>query len=203
MATPTIIVPGVAAAGFLGRPQGTLQRTYNFPSDTQSWVAGSGQSLSQVAGPPTALQQVSSSEGSSTEPIASTAVADGELYTRIRTTGDGGLHFRCTDANNCYLLRYASGGVFRFYKKVSGSYTQLGSDINQSEVIGNAWTNVLIRFVGSTITCYVNDTLICAVSDTTYSTGFFGIRGLNGTLQITDYRIYTLPSSWTELNVTG
>ena len=92
-------------------------------------------------------------------------------------TGDyPGFLFRCTDVNNFYMLQLRMGeNTARLYKRVGGTYTQLGSDSATSLSAGTAH-RVEIEAIGTTIRTYVDGVLKHNLTDATFSSGKIGVR---------------------------
>lgn len=216
------------SAGFIGsatasvaRPQGTLQRRYTFDNDLQSWTTDFG-TLTQTGG----VAQISTTaESNILEPSSAANIADGETYIDfIPVTADpNGLFnmaiiFRATDVNNYYMITCRAGtnnaplGEVSFYKKVAGSFTQInpGSSSGTSMVSpiilsGKSPLRVMVRFVASEISAYINESLVGTWTDSTYTTGRVGARiGGNGSpalvVKFDNVSVYSLASSWSLIN---
>lgn len=184
-------VPGTR----LCTPQGTLVRQYDGTTAT-GWTTSAGTVTSSGG----QLRFTYGSSGSglniALEPSGASSVATGELWADMSpvTAGtdgwdDCGLIFRATDTSNFYyfLLRAPAASVssvtsasqFIVGKCVAGSFTTLAQ--TPSTVSGSIPMKsltgphrVLIRFVGSAITVYLNETLVCSARDTALTTGRVG-----------------------------
>ena len=72
-----------------------------------------------------------------------------------------------------YAFRREGDFIYRMYKIVSGSWTQLGSVFyNPSEVSGDV---LRLEIVGSTLKAFINGVLKRTASDSTYASGSPGI----------------------------
>src|SRR3990167_417787 len=79
---------------------------------------------------------------------------DVEAIVRLTVTGGMGVVVRYLDDNNMYLLFLNTvGQTLEIYKKVSGSYTQLGSTYSAGQSISIDYT-LKLSMVGSTIKGY-------------------------------------------------
>lgn len=180
----------------LGMPYGTLDRSYTFDSDTESWTKDLG-TLSQESG---WLRLVHTTVAIALEPDVGD-IANGEVQADIRIVTASApvtvvpLVFRAADANNLYLFEYqpASRAV-ALYKRVSGTFTSLGSIATiptytvQTDLI-QKW---MARFNGSQIEAYVNNTLVGMWKDTTHTTGRIGM-GVNAeTMEVDNVRVYSI-----------
>jgi hypothetical protein len=81
-------------------------------------------------------------------------IEDGTNYTILAV--------RVQDANNLYALEY-SGGEFSPWKKVSGSWTELGNSVTEPTTNGDV---VKLRAEGSQISAYINEIRYLSVPDT-------------------------------------
>lgn len=83
---------------------------------------------------------------------------------------------RCIDGNNYYLAQVRGNGTVQLYKRVAGTFTQLGTDAvaaltSAGQVLG-------VRGRGSTISATVDGTPVMSVTDTAFSTSaFIGMYG--------------------------
>lgn len=217
-----------AAPALISLPQGTFARRYTFDTTIQSWTTDGGTlSWQSTAGGRAQIIPASGANQTCLEPSSAAVVADGEFYVDLTATvlgddtlGEMGVVFRATDASNHYCFFINTGAptggtgttkMFRLFKKVSGSYTQLNPGTVTSAlgdtpllVMGLTTARVLVRFVGPLIQLFYNETFIGAWHDTTYTTGIVGVRvGSNvtsGTFQFDNATVYTLASSWTPAN---
>ena len=111
-----------------------------------------------------------------------TSYTDVAIEADINTAGDGGLVLRVTNKSNYYLLALFddSGAIapqnVRIYKRVGGTFTQLGSDVNITWTRGTSKT---IRFqaAGTTLTAFVDGTQVLQVTDSSLAgPGGVGMR---------------------------
>lgn len=129
----------------------------------------------------TALKPTTTVANSGCLYVANTTLpaSDMEVSIRIVTvaTFDNtiGLVFRHKDSNNFYLLTVSSSyQATRLYKKVAGTWTDLG--LMNSLIVGTNGDTWKARIVGSTIAVYRNDILLKLVTDTSISgSGLGGI----------------------------
>ena len=190
---PAFVVPG-----------GAQLASHTFASTTESFTTDNGTLTASSGG----LQLVVASDANSTilEPSGATSVTDGETCFDLVATPDPtdfGIVFRATDANNHYMLAIRCNNTtptntIDLFKKVSGSYSSISS--SGVTIPGTATANlpmrVMIRFVGTIFTLYVNETRIAAFTDSTYSSGRSGIRAYKaGTYRFDNFQTYSL-SGW-------
>ncbi len=97
-----------------------------------------------------------------------------------------GLIGRATDSNNFYICLTDGSSVGQLYKKVSGSFTQLGSNFALI-------TGVMeLRCQGSTISVYDDGVLVASETDTSLTTGTqagFRISGSSATPRLDDFSV--------------
>lgn len=108
--------------------------------------------------------------------------ADVAVETLVSQAEDSGLVLRFQDQSNFYLLTMSdnSGGAastkLRIFKRVSGTFTQLGSSYNFEWVRG---INNTVRFAaaGSALTAYLNGTAVITATDSAITAaGAIGMR---------------------------
>lgn len=204
----------------LNKPQGTLQRRYTFDSSIQSWTTDHG-SLAQTSG----LLQFTpgtSQDSTALEPSTAANVADGEVYldfVPVSVTGNidyAGIVFRATDANNYYMFELqtftsqAGASEFSLIKRVSGTYTTINpqtmsraqSDTPFALPKLHGIVRLMVRFVGSQLSLYVNETFVGSWIDSTYTTGRVGVYcyGNPAVVNIDNVSVYALSSAWTPAN---
>lgn len=221
--TQPVATAGVYASPSLTRPQGTQARQYTFDSDTNGFTADTGTLTTMYQ----RLQITSPGNANSSvlEPVASSNIADGELWADIYPISadssglyDFGLIFRATDANNHYMMAIHQGTSstapeFQLYKKVSGSYVSLtATPTNSSSIITPfvlpvaTQSRVMVRFAGPSISLYYNEAFVLAYYDSTYTTGRIGVRAAGATggnvIQFDNLTVTALPSSWNPLPYT-
>jgi hypothetical protein len=182
----------ITGSYFGGLPSGTLDRSYTFDSTVESWTTTAG-TLSSTS---SRLQLTHTSPAVALEPSGAANVADGEVELEYRTTAMGGsaaVVFRATDASNFYALIFQPGSNVTLYKCVAGGFSaiKVGTAMYNVAVFGPV--QLLIRFVGTVIECYVNGALEIWHSDATFSTGRIGLRADNATMQIDNVKVYTSP----------
>ena len=86
---------------------------------------------------------------------------------------------------------------FELMEFTASSYTSLYQVPPGVYKNGDEEIKVLVRFVGNTITVYVNDDYIFSVTDSTHTTGRCGMRnGTNDNPEIKDFSVYSLPANW-------
>lgn len=100
------------------------------------------------------------SNGSESYLVADTLHSDGSVSAKFVNIVDGGLVFRCVDASNLCMV-WATGGVYKIMKKVSGAWTQIGADAG-TPVAGDV---VRVELDLNSIKLYVNGSLLLSVSD--------------------------------------
>lgn len=201
----------------LAMPHGTLERKYTFDTDVQGWTA-SGGTLAQDA-TLNRLKHTVAATGTNyilLEPSSAANVADGEVVFDLneRTSSanphDTGAVFRATDANNHYYVQIrllgGTNATAYWYKRVSGTYTQLAATaIVQMPIFpasGKIRARVMVRFIGSWIGAWLNEVFLGATQDTTYTTGRCGIWNYARTSAseisyFDNAAVYSLSSTWT------
>jgi hypothetical protein len=199
--TLTVVNTGPAGGGggalgtkryFGGLPSGTLDRSYTFDSTVESWTTTAG-TLSSTS---SRLQLTHSSPAVALEPSGAANVTDGEVQCEYRTIsmiGSAGVLFRVTDSSNFYAALFQPSVNTTIYKFVAGAATLLR---NGTTLILNSAAGpfqILVRCVGVQIEVYVNGELTAAIQDATYTTGRFGIRADNATMQVDDFKVFTFP----------
>ena len=143
---------------------------------------------------------VSLSNSIALEPNTVDNVADGEVKCQAKITAGTtiGLVWRATDTDNVYVALFGISGTFagdvRWFKKSSGSFSQIGSTISGDFwLTSDATVSLMIRFVGSVAEFYINDTLVAIRSDSTFTTGRCGINADSGnTVQVDNFRVYAI-----------
>jgi hypothetical protein len=97
-----------------------------------------------------------------------------------------GLIGRATDGNNFYLVLTDGSSVGQLYKKVAGTFIQLGSNFALI-------TGVMeLRCQGSTVSVYNDGVLVASETDTALTTGTqagFRISGTSGTPRLDDFSV--------------
>ena len=141
--------------------------------------------------------KLTSNAGTGTAHVAYTSTgisgADYNVQATINypTTGDTnnwmgvvgrGAVYGTSDTNGYYVLASLSEGNVRLYKRISGSWIQLGSTISETINTGTS-NNIRLSMNGTAIKAYWNDTMIISVTDSTYSAqGYAGVSyGAGGT----------------------
>lgn len=93
-----------------------------------------------------------------------------------------GLVFRYVDQNNFYLIDITSGDSSTLsvilYKKVSGSYVQIGSSYTGAgEFVNNSTHSIKVDVAGTSFKFYLDNVLKITWADSTYSAaGYIGFR---------------------------
>jgi galactosylceramidase len=74
-----------------------------------------------------------------------------------------------------YYLKLASTGAWACY--AANGTTTAGTSLaaGTATIAANQWTNLKLRFSGSTITGFINATQVCSVTNSTYSAGAVGL----------------------------
>lgn len=112
--------------------------------------------------------------------------ADVRVTAQTYFSDDGGLVLRVKDVSNYYMLVICDSGntgspsVVRFFKKVSGTFTQLGSNV---PISFNRYTyhDIAFEAIGNTLKAYVDGVLVGTQTDSTFTAaGLLGVRQ-NGT----------------------
>jgi hypothetical protein len=195
----------------MGRPAGTLLRSYTFDSTTESWEAQSGVTLANSNGRLSVTGTGGQYAKTALEPSGAADVADGEVYLTL-TMGSqaAGIAFRQTDASNGYHLYLSPvnenwGVTAALYKCVAGTDTGLaftvgatGTPSNKAMVTNaDAVIKVLVRFVGGQLQVFINDAHIMTVNDTTFTTGRIGAvaNGTTSPFFFDNLKVYSL-SGW-------
>ena len=109
-------------------------------------------------------------------------LADGAIEADINHCQDGGLILRFVDNSNYYLLLLSddSGAApsanIRIYKRVAGTFTQLGST---ADITWTRGPNKTIRFsaIGTTLKAFADGVEVISVTDSAFAgPGGFGMR---------------------------
>lgn len=115
------------------------------------------------------------------------ATADYDVESLIYfVTNTASAHFICgrmdTTANTFYGMRWNQGTTaWQLYKRIAGTFTQLGSDYTDAVATGNTRTAKL-QLRGTTITAFIDGTSRISVTDSAITAaGRVGFRG-NGAL---------------------
>lgn len=107
-------------------------------------------------------QAYRSIDGNDTYAIMESGLSDGRVETVYSVAaGTQRLVFRCTDANNLWLVTN-QGGSWLLYKRVAGVYTQVGSAYAGTAANGD-YISVILN--GSSIQVYINGNLAISASD--------------------------------------
>ena len=181
-----------------GRPQGTLDRSYNFDSGVEGWTTVGGGSLANVSGMLQHTAVAAASESWAIEPAGVNNVVDGELCLDLigGSPFDAKLLFRATDTNNAYIA-IISNARFAIVKRVSGVTSDI---ISRTETLLDPSVSyrIMIRFVGPIIKVFVDDTEVITVEDTSIVTGGrIGSGGYNGSnFRMDNIKVYSLPANW-------
>ncbi|NRF91517.1 fibronectin type III domain-containing protein [Paenibacillus frigoriresistens] len=78
------------------------------------------------------------------------------------------LYFRVVDANNLVMVQSGTGGVYQLFKRVAGTYTQLGSNTTGFTPANGDVVKVVLS--GSSIAVYINGTQRLTATDAFNST---------------------------------
>lgn len=169
------------------------------PSDGGSaWIQQSGQ---WIVGATTEANQAKLNDAAPQATcVLESSVSDVDVqvtFANVASSSDLGIVFRSSDDNN-YLLAAidGSGGTaIRIFKKVAGSYTQLGTTGTAFASSGDVWK---VRANGSSITVYQNGVSVRTVTDSTFITNTkHGIRSHGDTAALfDDFSITSLAASF-------
>lgn len=110
--------------------------------------------------------------------------------------GDTSIVGRCSSTlNNMYLARYSVTG-WQLFKRVNGTFTQLGATSVATLNIGQTY-KLKLQMIGTTISVLVDDVSLISVTDASVTTtGFAGVRTSTGTfsdsigLHLDDFKAY-------------
>lgn len=177
-----------------GGPAGTLSDDFNradnlaslgtTPVGNGTWVAVNGtwgvtsNHAATISGTSNAIATVSN------------GLTNGTVSVRVTTPDDGtGLIWRCTDANNFYLLAHTVSGLTAF-KRVAGTYSAVGTI--PPEVFVTAGDVIAAEANGTTHTLYVNDVEVASFTDASLSTGDWGMRADSTGGRLDDFTVAPL-----------
>lgn len=121
-------------------------------------------------------------------------VTDGVVSCVILEAENAGLGTRLTDNNNYYVATIVDDSAINppdrnkvsLYKKVGGSYTQLGTTQTISFTRGTPST-FSIETTGTSIIVRFNGTSIISVTDSAHSSGLCGVRTNGGALKVDSF----------------
>ena len=108
----------------------------------------------------TSNQLAATSNGSESYLTAESYHSDGTMQATFVNIVDGGMIFRYVDTSNFWMI-WATGGVYKIMKKVSGTYTQVGGNVGTA-VAGDV---VSVQLDLNNINLYVNGTWLLGVTD--------------------------------------
>lgn len=102
---------------------------------------------------------------------------------------------RITNINNYYFIQNdVSADEFAIFKKVSGSYTELG--VYSTTIADSTWYNIKLSMVGSSLKGYLNGVERVSVTDSAITvTGYPGLRGfgIDNSQTYDDFIVYGVP----------
>lgn len=121
-------------------------------------------------------------------------VTDGIVSCVILEAENAGLGFRLTDNNNYYVATIVDDSAINppdrnkvaLYKKVAGSYTQLGSTATISFVRGTSHT-FSVELTGTAIVVKFDGTTLISVTDSAHASGLSGPRTNGGALKVDSF----------------
>ena len=150
----------------------------NFESGSASnWTASSGTWAVVSDGTQVYKQTSESNEAVSTAGSISwtnyTVEGKVKLYD-LPSTAASGLIARYSDSNNYYMLRLHQSGQLQLYKKVGGTFTQLGA--TTVSLSANTIYTLKLGLNGSSLTGYLNGSPLISASDSSLSAGKIGLR---------------------------
>lgn len=167
--------------------------------DAAGWTAAEGSAGSwSVASDAGSLRYFCSttSGGSRIVLTGDSNAADVALEVDVKCDTDGsddypGIIVRSTPgASNLYMLQLAYGAnAARLYKRVAGTYTQLGSDVATSLTAGTIYRVKLVA-VGSHLRTFVDGVLKHDLTDTSLTSGRIGVRSYNAPTRFDNVRSY-------------
>jgi len=110
--------------------------------------------------------------------------SDGEVSCVVTDANDTGLALRLTDAKNYYLAAiYDNSSTstpgknkVRLYKRVSGSFSQIGSEAMIPTFIRGTPTTFTFSANGGSLAVKVNGVTYLAATDTAHASGLCGLR---------------------------
>lgn len=155
---------GSAFADNFNRADGALGATWNLLEGHAFAIVSNRCSLIAEANP-------------NTMNVVGQSIANGYITSTINfQSGSGiGLVMRAVDKDN-YMLMDFSDNVLNVYKKVTGSYTQIGAP-HGITLPASADNTVSCVFIDSVYWVYVNGTLVLTLTDSTFtSAGLCGLR---------------------------
>lgn len=110
---------------------------------------------------------------------------NGEISYIVEIVHDSGVTVRADDTGgNLYLLQCTNTAT-TIFKRVSGTYTQIGTNTNVIAKIGD---KITLRIIGNKIDALNNDKLVLTVNDSTFTSGKFGVR--TGVMQMAYSKIW-------------
>jgi len=87
--------------------------------------------------------------------------------------GSVGVIARRSDMNNFYYWRWRSGGGYQLYKRVGGTYSQIGGTVAS----GSSPVSMRLEVQGTTLRGYVDDVLVITETDASVPAGYgVGLR---------------------------
>lgn len=106
------------------------------------------------------------------------SITDADVQVTLATmSADVGLVARVVDSNNYFLSAVTSGTGFRLYKRVAGSFTQLGTTYSGTPANGDV---LKLTVNGTSLTVYVNGTSRITATDSSHASATkFGLRAHN------------------------
>lgn len=118
----------------------------------------------------------------------------------VSQANDAGMALRVSDVNNAYLMRVCDASApigpntVALFKKVGGSYTQVGSSVAISFTRGTTHT-FEFQAVGTTFKVWMDGTLVTTWTDSSLTFGFSGFRTTGATgNNIYDTMEFNLPT---------
>lgn len=119
------------------------------------------------------------------------SVSDVEVQVTVNTVAEGTLLVRAVDATNYLILAWAGVGTGIIYKRVAGTFTQIGSSIFSTLSNGD-----VVKFVanGSALEVFRNGSSVWTLTDSTHiSATKHGMRSQSNTTQrLNDFSITDL-----------
>lgn len=153
-------------------PASYVMDTFSRPnSSTGLGVASSGQTWTNGAGI-TGVQSERAYAPSAGDNIGlvNAGATDAVARVTISTTASGGAGavVRATDASNFYLATQHVSTTIRLFKRVAGTYTQLGGDFAHTSAAGDV---ISVSAVGTTISALLNGVAVITVTDSSLTSG--------------------------------
>lgn len=183
------INPGTATAELWPPPIDVLDDFTRSPGPIGGgWTTliGSGWTISPSgsARPPTGECTIRSPSGSYSD-VAVAATITGSFSTWQYV----GVTARMADANNLYLAQVNGAGTLSLYRRVSGTWTQIGADVSTG-----ASGVLALRAHGTTISTFWNDVPVHSVTDSAHSSGSIGMRADSATgAAVTSFGLFHAP----------